>query len=470
MSIESSFLIAAVILFRIILKKSPKKSRLFLWALVGTRLLIPFSFKTSFSAVPSQTENLSAVTSAAVKTTAVPQSPGFEGIAFRIWLVGFLTMTAYFILSTAFVYFKVSDGVRFEKNIFLSEKIDSPFAFGFIKPRIFIPYGCDEKTLGYVLNHEKEHIKTFDCITRPLSFMILCVHWFNPFVWAAYLMFDRDIELACDERVLKKLEKKERLSYAEALLNVGIKKKNLAVAPVAFGEFALKERIKSAAAYKKPSMWLSAVSVALCLVFTLLFMTERQPVKQVNEVIEKNTAVLKTPEQKTVVKEIQKQSTEQAAEKKSKQSKKTVTEEETTKIVANQSTENKMNYNSEPVTGHVSEQKTETNKDTVPETVKQPEDFDITVYYDKFSFPQEATEPATKSPLNSGNAQKLSQEEIAEIEDDINDFNFSDISGNTDDNNYDGPVIHYYYTPGAEEADDSIRNRIKNNLSDNEGE
>ncbi len=465
MSIESSFLIAAVILFRIIFKKSPKKTRLFLWALVGTRLLIPFSFKTSFSAVPSQTENLSAVSSAAVKTTAVPQSPGFEGIAFRIWLVGFLTMTAYFILSTAFVYFKVSDGVRFEKNIFLSEKIDSPFAFGFIKPRIFIPYGCDEKTLGYVLNHEKEHIKTFDCITRPLSFIILCVHWFNPFVWAAYLMFDRDIELACDERVLKKLEKKERLSYAEALLNVGIKKKNLAVAPVAFGEFALKERIKSAANYKKPSMWLSAVSVALCLVFTLLFMTERQPANNFNEA--KTAVKVESTKQKTVAKEIQKQSTEQAAGKKSKQSKKTVTEEATKKF-AKQSNENKTNYNSEAVTERISEQKTETNKGAVTEAVKQPEDFEITVSYDKFSFPQEATEPAAKSPLNSGNAKKLSQEEIAEIEDDINDFNFSDISDNTDDNNYDDPVAHYY-TPGAEEADDSIRNKIKNNISDNEG-
>ncbi len=182
---------------------------------------------------------------------------------------------------------KIIDGILIRDNIYQSEKIQSPFVCGFIKPKIYVPYGLDETTRNCVLQHEKIHIKYADHIIKAVSFVVLCIHWFNPLVWVSYFLLCKDIELSCDESVVKKLNEVQCKQYAKALLDLGVSKVKLSACPIAFGEVSIKTRIKSVINYKKASKILVLASIFLCIGVSLCFMTDPEaPLKEKTEEVE----------------------------------------------------------------------------------------------------------------------------------------------------------------------------------------
>ncbi len=273
MSVDSAWLIIAVIIARAILQKSPMYFRKVLWFLVGLRLLIPFSLESSFSLVPQQTQQTA---DRVVSQAVVPVEEGitFSEVVPVLWIavgVGFLI---YGIVSYIKLKMKISDSILVKDNIYHSDRIESPFVCGFIKPKIYLPYGLDEVTLACVLQHEKTHIKYADHIIKALSFIVLCVHWFNPLVWVAYFLLCKDVELSCDESVIKKYDNNQCKQYAKALLELGVHNVKFTACPVAFGEVSIKTRIKSVINYKKAGKVLVWVSFCLCAIVAICFMTE----------------------------------------------------------------------------------------------------------------------------------------------------------------------------------------------------
>lgn len=287
MSVDSAWLIIAVIIVRAILKKSPMYFRKILWGLVGLRLLIPFSFESAFSLVPQQTQQTADRVVTQVVDMPVEDGISFSEIAPLLWIAVGASLLVYGIVSYIKLKLKISDSVLVNDNIYHSDRIDSPFVCGFVRPKIYLPYGLDDTTQDCVLQHEKTHIKYADHILKAVSFLVLCVHWFNPLVWVAYFLLCKDIELSCDESVIKKYNDNQCKQYAKALLELGVHSVRFSACPVAFGEVSIKARIKGVIGYKKASRILVLASVALCVVVSLCFMTEPDvKAKEVEEVIE----------------------------------------------------------------------------------------------------------------------------------------------------------------------------------------
>ena len=274
MSLSSSFLIVAVLVARSLLQKS-KLFRKLLWALVALKLTIPLSLESTFSLLPQKVAYMpdSGVAGGsgvvATETFSIDASCAVP----YIWLLVFVALAVYGPVSFLKLKLKINDAVRLENNIFQSEKVESPFVFGIVKPKIYLPYKIKEETLGYVLKHEKTHIKYYDHITKIIGFVLLCIHWFNPLVWVAYMLFCKDTELACDEFVVKNMTTEQRKGYAKALCDIGINKVRISACPVAFGEVSLKARVKSAINYKKIGKLAVILSLAVCIVIAVCFMT-----------------------------------------------------------------------------------------------------------------------------------------------------------------------------------------------------
>lgn len=310
MSITASWLILAVMLIRFIFSKAPKWIRGVMWAMVGIRLIIPFSLESALSLIPSAetipqeiirtdpSDNIGAAEILGyIGNNPVSYDLGIQDgsicfneicapdcdtvnpllliltVASVLWIIGLATMLIYTVISTFMLKSKISTAVLLRDNIYQSEAVDSPFIFGIIKPKIYIPYGLSEDTLQYVEAHENAHLKRFDHITKLLGFLVLCVHWFNPLVWLAYNLFCKDIELACDEKVIREMETEKRKEYACAILDCGISRRRIAACPLAFGETSIKERIKNALSYKKPMLWVIIVAVIACIAVAIGFMT-----------------------------------------------------------------------------------------------------------------------------------------------------------------------------------------------------
>ncbi len=276
MSLEASYLIIAVVILRFFIKNSPKYFRKLLWGLVGFRLVIPFTLKSVFSLLPKENPvNLQSfsneINSEIVTQTA--RTPSFNEIILYIWIIVSVILVFYGAVSFIRLKKKISDAVRLEDNIYQSEKVSSPFVCGFIKPKIYIPYNLQDNVLEYVLMHERTHIRQKDHILKAVAFLLLCVHWFNPLVWVSYFLFCKDIELLCDELVVKSFNEIERRDYALALYKIGIDKVKISACPVAFGEVGIKERIKCAIKYKKAKKTVVAVCVLLCVAVAVCFMT-----------------------------------------------------------------------------------------------------------------------------------------------------------------------------------------------------
>ena len=285
MSISAAWVLLAVLLLRLIFKKAPKRITVLLWCIVGLRLIMPFSVESIFSLIPSS-ETVSKAwdsprPSLESGITAIDNGVNnyleghyFEGvtrpaghftditaIAAAIWLIG----TAALLIYTAVSFFSLKKGLRtavlLRDNIFQSEKTPSPFVFGIIKPKIYLPFGITERDAESVILHEQAHISRRDYLWKPLGFLLLCVHWFNPLMWLAYILFCRDIEFACDERAISLLNADKRADYSEALLNCSVGRHMLFAYPPAFGEVGVKSRVKSVLNYKKPAFWLAAAAV-----------------------------------------------------------------------------------------------------------------------------------------------------------------------------------------------------------------
>ncbi len=308
LSVDASYMIVAVILARLLLRKSSKVFRKILWILVGLRLAVPFSFESVLSLVPQNTNVISNGSLTSGNVASVPaQTVATESFSFLqilpvIWAVVAVGLLIYGLISFIKLKRKISDAVLFEDNIYQSEKVDSPFVCGFIKPKIYIPYNMDSDTFNCVIKHEKTHIKCLDHILKALGFGLLCVHWFNPLVWVGYILFCKDIELLCDEIVVKDMTEENRKKYALALCNIGVEKVKISACPVAFGEVGIKERVKNTVNFKKVKLAFLIISAVACVAVAACFMTT--PVKAQDEKIEPKpepiTDIVETTEPVTV--------------------------------------------------------------------------------------------------------------------------------------------------------------------------
>ncbi len=297
-SITASYIILAVILVRLIFPKIPRKFICVLWAIAGIRLILPFSFESVFSLIPS-TETvppdivmshnptihsgipmLNSVVNPVISDVLAPDLGAsvnplqiLTGIVWNVWIIGVAVLLVYSIVSYFRVRKTVSDAVILNGNIWQSEKVVSPFILGVIKPKIYIPYGMDGEVQSHVVAHENAHIKRRDHWIKPLGFLLLAVYWFNPLIWVAYILLCKDIERACDEKVISQMNEKNRKEYATALLECAVNRRRIAACPLAFGETGLKERVKGIMNYKKPAFWVIVIAVVACIVAAVCFLT-----------------------------------------------------------------------------------------------------------------------------------------------------------------------------------------------------
>lgn len=297
--IAAGWLILAVLLARLLLKNAPKNIRCALWALVGLRLVLPVRLESSFSLVPSAVTvdgSIMLSKSPAINsgiplldravnptiTASFAPSPAASAnplqilvyVASILWLAGMGVMLLYSAVSFLCLRRKVAESVPLRDNIRLGGKIPSPFVLGMVRPRIYLPFGMEEENRELVIAHEQAHIKRRDNLTKPLSFLLLSVYWFHPLLWLAYVLLCRDMELACDERVLKEKGSGIKKEYSYALLACSVPHRLLSVCPVAFGEVGVKQRIKSVLNYKKPALWLTVAAVLLVVILALGFLTD----------------------------------------------------------------------------------------------------------------------------------------------------------------------------------------------------
>lgn len=299
MGIAASWLILAVVVLRVILKRAPKRFRLLLWAVVGLRLVLPVSIESALSLVPSAQTLPEGVMYAAAPelntgiaalndainpafTAAFAPEPAASAnplqvllpIASVIWLAGAAVMLLWALVSWLRLRRRVAEAVRLEGNMFESERVASPFVLGLIRPRIYLPFGLDEGAREQVLTHERAHIARGDHVIKPIGWLILAVYWYNPLVWLAYALFCRDIELACDERVIRRLPVSGRADYSQALLDLSRPHHGVGACPLAFGESAVKGRVKSVLTYKRPAFWLIFLAAVLCIGAAVCFLTD----------------------------------------------------------------------------------------------------------------------------------------------------------------------------------------------------
>lgn len=292
-AIQSAPIIITVFLIRFF-KKLPRKAMYFLWALAFLRLLIPFSLETVFSLFPKEqpfiyykqtdageilSENLSFYGSPRLNAPV-----NSLRICTIIWVVVTLLMLTAGIL--AFISLKrlILDSTLKKDGTWENEKISTPFILGIIKPKIYVPTAIKENTLQYALLHEKAHLKHFDNIIKPLLFILLCLYWFNPFMWLAYILFLKDMELSADETVVEKLSKTQRKDYAEALLQCSINQKGLNPYPIAFSSANVKQRIKNVIFHKKTLANSSIAILLICIVLISVFFTKGVSAKE-NDII-----------------------------------------------------------------------------------------------------------------------------------------------------------------------------------------
>lgn len=298
MSITASWLVLAVVLLRLALKKAPKWLMGVLWAFVGIRLISPFSIESVFSLIPS-TETLPndiLVTDTPAINSGIPYfnqtvnpiisnslSPNIgdsvnpmQVIIFAasvIWIVGIVAMLVYTLVSFWKIKRKVNEAVFLKDNIWVCDHIPSPFILGVIRPKIYLPSSMNKEDTEYVISHEKAHFKRHDHWWKPLGFLLLAIHWFNPILWVGYILLCRDIELACDEKVIKEMGVENKKMYSDALINCSIHRRTIAACPLAFGEVGVKERVKNVLSYKKPAFWIIIVAVVAIIVAAVCLLT-----------------------------------------------------------------------------------------------------------------------------------------------------------------------------------------------------
>ena len=299
LSISASWLVLVVLALRLVLKRAPKWVNVLLWGMVALRLMLPFSIESALSLIPSA-ETLSpevvrfdpapTITSgvefidnavnpslsesfAAAPLASVNPLYVWTYLAGWVWLIGLGAMLLYALVSYLRLRRRVSVSLCVRENIYLCDAISSPFILGVVKPHIYLPSGLDEVQRQNVLSHEQAHLARRDHWWKPLGFALLAVYWFNPVLWLAYALLCRDIELACDERVIRTMDESAVKTYSTVLLACSMPRKAVITSPLAFGEVGVKERVKNALHYKKPAFWVVAASVTVCIVVAVCFLT-----------------------------------------------------------------------------------------------------------------------------------------------------------------------------------------------------
>ena len=299
MSITAGWLVLAVVVLRLLLKKAPKAISCLLWALVAVRLILPFSIESVLSLIPSAEtvppdiiyaqeptihtgiQSFNAVINPIITETFAPQGlvsinpiQVFLLIASWVWVLGMAGMLVYAAVSYLRIRKKVSAAVCQSHNIYICDYVDSPFILGIVRPRIYLPSTLTPDAAESVIAHEEAHLARKDHWWKPLGYLLLTVYWFNPLMWLAYILLCRDIELACDEKVIKTMSGPEKQAYSTALLGCSVRRSRIAACPLAFGEVGVKARIKSVLSYKKPAFWLILVAVIASIAVAVCFLTD----------------------------------------------------------------------------------------------------------------------------------------------------------------------------------------------------
>ena len=322
LSYSASWLILAVLIVRLLLKKAPKWINCLLWALVAVRMILPFSLESAMSLLPSKevlpadiqstdvphiesgiyainnTVNpVIADTLAPAEVTSVNPMQVIVSVLCIVWVAGILAMAVYASISYVKIKRSVREAAILEKGIMECDDVKSPFILGILRPVIYVPSGMDSETLELVLAHEKAHMKRRDYIWKPLGYALLSVYWFNPLSWIAYILLCRDIESACDEKVIRDKSSDYMAAYSQALLDCSIQRRRIAACPVAFGETGVKMRIKNVLSYKKPAFWIILASLATCVILAVCFLTDPKKDEPVSEALveEETPAVEETP-------------------------------------------------------------------------------------------------------------------------------------------------------------------------------
>ena len=302
MSISAGWLVLAVLALRLILKKAPKWVNVLLWGIVAVRLLCPISIESALSLIPS-TQTISPeimVDHTPEITTGIPAlnsainpiisdsfapNPGDSAnplqilipVAANIWFLGMLVLLLY----TATSYFSLCRKLRtatiLRDNVYQCVAVDSPFVLGILRPKIYLPYQMEGQDLEHVVAHEQAHIRRKDHWWKPLGFLLLMIHWFNPLMWLGYILLCRDIELACDEKVISELGSEQRADYTQALVHCSVSRRMIAACPLAFGEVGVKDRVRSIMNYRKPTFWIMVTAVVACVAVAVCFLTDPKP-------------------------------------------------------------------------------------------------------------------------------------------------------------------------------------------------
>ncbi|MBE6679003.1 MAG: hypothetical protein E7598_00605 [Ruminococcaceae bacterium] len=298
MSITASWVVLAVAVLRLLLKKAPRAIVCTLWALVAVRLVCPFSFESVLSLIPSANTvpldivfarepkihtGIQFLNSAVNPVITASFAPSNELTSInpiqvwlflveQIWALGIVAMLVYTAVSYIRIRLRVREAVK-DGDAWICDRIDTPFILGIFRPRIYLPSSTDESDRKYIIAHEKAHIQRLDHVWKPLGFALLTFYWFNPILWIAYVLLCRDIEFACDEKVLKEKGAEIKKEYSNALINASVPRKLISACPLAFGETSVKSRVKGVLNYKKPAFWLIILAVALCIVTAVCFLT-----------------------------------------------------------------------------------------------------------------------------------------------------------------------------------------------------
>ena len=298
MSISASWVVIAVLTLRFCLKKAPKWVNVLLWGIVAVRMVFPFSIESVLSLIPSaetisptimmeQTPSvqtgvpaLNHVINPVISGSFTPV-PGASAnplqiwipVLTGIWLFGIAALFLYSAVSYWRLRRKVCEAVILRGNLYQSEKVCSPFVLGIIKPKIYLPYHMDSRKMDHVIAHEQTHIRRKDHWWKPLGFLLLTIHWFNPLMWLSYVLLCRDIELACDEKVIREMGNEQRADYTQALVACSVNRRLIVACPLAFGEVGVKERVKSVMNYKKPAFRIVLASVIVCAAAAVCFLT-----------------------------------------------------------------------------------------------------------------------------------------------------------------------------------------------------
>ncbi len=298
MSISASWIILAVLLLRLLFKKAPKWIMMLLWGVVAVRLICPFTVESVISLIPS-----AETISPEIMIDGTPEinfgipilnntiNPVISGnfaidpatsanplqilipILSIIWVIGVVGMLLYSAISYFGVKRKISTAVLLRDNVFQSENVVSPFVLNLIRPKIYLPFDINEQNISYVIAHEQTHICRKDHLWKPFGFLLLAIHWFNPLMWLGYIFLCRDIELACDEKVIKEMNREQKADYSQALLTCSVNRRMIAACPLAFGEVGVKKRVKFVLSYKKPALWIVLIAIAVSIVVAVCFLT-----------------------------------------------------------------------------------------------------------------------------------------------------------------------------------------------------